>query len=142
MSNNNDVKLGVALVKELCPICCKEIDGPIIMNKRLTKSQKQKVEDLNGKVIGFADHCCDECAKYKDEATFIIAIDAEKSDFSNINSIYRAGKYCAIRNSTEFVKQEEIQKCIIKLKDNAKFCFMDIKDYNEFEFDTLVDKVK
>ena len=27
----------VALAKELCPICGKEMDGPIIMNKKLTK---------------------------------------------------------------------------------------------------------
>ena len=37
-------KLGVALVKELCPICCKEMDGPIIMNQRLSRVQKEKVE--------------------------------------------------------------------------------------------------
>ena len=34
MKTNN---LEVSLVKELCPVCCKEMDGPIIMNKILTK---------------------------------------------------------------------------------------------------------
>ena len=56
-------KLGVALVKELCPICCKEMDGPIIMNQRLSRVQKEKVESLHNKVIGFSEHCCDECKK-------------------------------------------------------------------------------
>lgn len=138
--NNNELKLGVALTKELCPICCKEMNGPIIMNKRLSKPQKEKVESMNNKVIGFADHCCDECAKYKDEAVFIVAVDAEKSDFHDISKIYRAGKYCAIKKDTEFIKQEEIQKCIIKLKDDTQFCFMDIADYEGFKFDEFVQK--
>ena len=63
--SNNKPELGVALVKELCPICCKEIDGPIIMNRVLTKEYANNVENMHGKVIGFADHCCEECAKYK-----------------------------------------------------------------------------
>lgn len=137
MSNNNDIKLGVALVKELCPICCKEMDGPIIMNKKLTKPQKKKVEDLNGKVIGFADHCCDDCAKYKDDAVFFIAIDVEKSNFHNMEDIYRTGKYCAIKKDAEFLKQESIQKSLITLKDNTKFCFIDDKDYTNFGFNKI-----
>lgn len=130
--NNNEPKLGVALTKELCPICCKEMDGPIIMNKRLSKPQKEKVESMHNKVIGFADHCCDECAKYKDEAVFIVAVDAVKSDFHDMSKIYRAGKYCAIKKDSKFIQLEAIQECIIKLKDGTQFCFMDIKDYDEF----------
>ena len=55
----------VALIKELCPVCCKEIDGPIIMNKMFTEKAAKKIKELNGKVVGFADHCCEECADRK-----------------------------------------------------------------------------
>ena len=48
--NNN---LEVSLVKELCPVCCKEIDGPIIMNRILTEEYAKNVKDLHNRVIGF-----------------------------------------------------------------------------------------
>ena len=64
MKTNN---LEVSLVKELCPVCCKEMNGPIIMNSILTEKNAKNVKDLHNKVIGFADHCCEECSKYKDE---------------------------------------------------------------------------
>ena len=95
--NNNELKLGVALTKELCPICCKEMGGPIIMNKRLSKPQKEKVESMNNKVIGFADHCCDECAKYKDEAVFFVSIDESRSSKNSLEELYRTGKISGIK---------------------------------------------
>lgn len=120
MSNN---KLGVALVKELCPICCKEMDGPIIMNKRLTNPQKKEVENMNGKVIGFADHCCKECAEYKDDAVFFISIDESKSNNNSLEELYRTGKISGIKKDSDIIKS--LKDYIITIKDGAQIIFID-----------------
>lgn len=121
MENN----LAVALVKELCPVCCKEMDGPIIMNKRLTKPQKKKVEEINGKVIGFADHCCEECAKYKDKAVFFIGIDEDKSSKDSLQNLYRTGQIVGIKKDSNIV--ENSKDFIVKLKDDTQIVFIDEK---------------
>lgn len=120
MSND---KLGVALVKELCPICCKEMNGPIIINKILTKPQKEKVDDMHGKVIGFADHCCEECAEYKDRAVFFVSIDESKSDNNSLEGLYRTGKISGIKKDSDIVKQ--FKDYIITIKDGAQIIFID-----------------
>lgn len=38
MSRLSD-EVGVALVKEACPICCKPIDGSILIGKRFNKKK-------------------------------------------------------------------------------------------------------
>lgn len=90
--NNNDT-LGVALVKELCPICRKEVEGPIVMNTRLTKSQADNVKNMHGKVIGWADKPCKECQGFIDKNyTAIIGIDETQSLITN-NTISRDSEY-------------------------------------------------
>lgn len=120
MNNSN---LGVALVKELCPVCGKEMDGPIIMNKRLTKPQKQKVEEMNGKVIGFADHCCEECAKYKDKAVFFVSIDESKSSSDSLKNLYRTGKISGIRKEADIIKR--FKDYIVTIEDGTQIVFID-----------------
>ena len=129
--SNNELKLGVALTKELCPICCKEMNGPIIMNKRLTKPQKQKVEEMNGKVIGFANHCCEECAKYKDEAVFFIGIDESKCSSHHLKDLYRTGQIVAIKKESNIM--DYFDDFLITLKDGAKVVFLDEKVGKELE---------
>lgn len=119
----NDNKLGVALVKELCPVCGKEMDGPIIMNKRLTKPQKQKVEEMNGKVIGFANHCCEECSKYKDKAVFFISIDESKSNSDSLKNLYRTGKISGIKKEADIIKQ--CKDYIVTIEDGTQIVFID-----------------
>ena len=115
----------VALCKELCPICGKEMDGPFVMNQVLTKEAANNVAALNGKVIGWADHCCKECAEYKDKAIFFIGIDEEKSE---PNNPYRTGKMVGINKDSDFVtKNKELDKFIITLKDGAKMVYIDEK---------------
>ena len=116
-------KLGVALVKELCPICCKEMNGPIIINKILTKPQKEKVEDMNGKVIGFANHCCEECAEYKDRAVFFVSIDESKSSNGSLEDLYRTGKISGIKKDSDIIKQ--FKDYIVTIKDGAQIIFID-----------------
>ena len=129
MSTKNN--LGVALVKELCPICCKEIDGPIIMNRVLTEEYANNVENMHGKVIGFADHCCEECAKYKDEAVFFISIDESKSSGDSLENLYRTGKISGIKKDIDMIKQ--FKDYIITIKDGVKVVFLDEKVGKELE---------
>lgn len=129
MSTKNN--LGVALVKELCPICCKEIDGPIIMNRVLTEKYANNVENMHGKVIGFADHCCEECAKYKDEAVFFIGIDESKCSSHHLKDLYRTGQIVAIKKESNIM--DYFDDFLITLKDGVKVVFLDEKVGKELE---------
>ena len=119
MSNN----LEVSLVKELCPVCCKEMDGPIIMNTVLTEKNAKKVKDLHNKVIGFADHCCEECAKYKDEAVFFVSIDESKSSKNSLEELYRTGKISGIKKEADIIKS--CKDYIITIEDGTQIVFID-----------------
>lgn len=120
MKTNN---LEVSLVKELCPVCYKEIDGPIIMNSILTEENAKNVKDLHNKVIGFADHCCEECSKYKDEAVFFVSIDASKSSNDSLENLYRTGKIIGIKKEADII--ESFKDYIITIKDGTQIVFID-----------------
>lgn len=110
----------VSLVKYMCPICGGVAEEVIVTNTRLTKGAASKVEELNGKTIGFSDHACKECSKYKDKAVFFIGIDTEKS-FSE--EVYRIGQVVGVRNEAPLIAH--FSKYIRSLKDGTRFCFID-----------------
>lgn len=112
----------VALTKEICPVCGKEMDGPLIMNSFLTEKCAKEVKDLNNKVIGFADHCCEECAKYKDDAVYFVSIDESKSSQS-LKELYRTGKISGVKKDSKFI--EQFKDFIVTLKDDTKIIFID-----------------
>lgn len=87
----------VALVKEICPACCKEMDGPIIMNSLLTEKCANEVKELHGKVVGFSDKFCEECQKYADDGIILIGIDESKSD--NMKNPYRTGHFYVVKET-------------------------------------------
>ena len=120
MKTNN---LEVSLVKELCPVCCKEMDGPIIMNSILTEKHAKNVKDLHNKVIGFADHCCEECSKYKDEAVFSVSKNASKSNKESLENLYRTGKISGIKKEADII--ESFKDYIITIKDGTQIVFID-----------------
>ena len=122
MNNGN---LGVALVKELCPVCCKEIDGPIIMNTYLTKKNAEEVENLHNKVVGFANHCCEECSKYKDKAVFFVSIDESKSSKDSLKNLYRTGKISGIKKEADIIKS--FKDYIVTIEDGTQLIFIDEK---------------
>lgn len=72
-------ELEASLVNYLCPVCGNIAEEGIIMNSLLSEEAAKEVKNLHGKTVGYSDHACKECAKYKDKALFIIGIDAEKS---------------------------------------------------------------
>lgn len=111
----------VSLVKYLCPICGKDAEEGIIMNSLLTEKHAKEVKDLNGKAIGFANHCCKECAKYKDKGIYFIAIDDSKGG-KNLSDFYRTGQLVCIANSSNII--EHFKNYIRTLEDGTKFILM------------------
>lgn len=120
MGNDN---FGVALAKELCWICCKEVSWPIIMNKVLTPWHKKKVEEMNGKVIGFSDKPCEECLWIMKNAFIIIGFDEEKSDLKNLpEGFYRTGHIVWVKKDIPLVTEFITEKIPGALEKG--FCFM------------------
>lgn len=113
--------LGIALVKELCPICGKEMSGPIVMNSILTEKHAKEVEELNGQVVGVSPNACEECLKYKDSAVFIIGIDPEKSDNKNL---YRTGNLVGLKKDCDFIKNID-KEYILETDNGCKYVFCD-----------------
>lgn len=100
--NRTSEDLGVALAKELCPICAKEIDGPILMGTVLSKKNAQKVNKMNGKIIGWSSKPCTECQEYINNGVFfVIGIDIEKS---YKEGLYRSGHIIGLKSDCDFVK--------------------------------------
>lgn len=101
--NRMSEDVGVALAKELCPICAKEIEGPIVMGTVLSKKNAQKVNEMNGKVIGWSPKPCPECQKFIDDGIFfVIGIDIEKS--TDEEGLYRSGHLVGLKSDCDFVK--------------------------------------
>lgn len=117
MSKDN---FAVGMVNYICPICGKVISYGIIINRRLTKKDAEKVHKANGQTVGYADHVCEECAAHKDDCIYVIEIDAEKSE---PNNPYRTGMYWRLRK--DFALFVEHPEGVLKTKDGVQFCFMD-----------------
>lgn len=119
---------GIALVNYLCPICGKIVDSEILIggvvsdNEDIDKKDIKKsidiVDSLDKKAVGWANKCCDKCAK--DGVVYFIGIDSEKS---KPNNPYRTGQIIGIKRDAPFVKQ--FKEYIITLEDNTKLVFID-----------------
>lgn len=112
--------LEIALAKEACLACGKLIDGPIIMNTKLTAKEAEKVKEIHGKCIGYAEDLCDTCKDMCSKGLLVVEIDAEQSE---PNNPYRSGKLFVLDNNSDFVKSID-EKFIINKK-GSKFIFMD-----------------
>ena len=100
--NKMSEDFGLAFVKELCPICAKEIDGHILIRTVLSKKNAQKVNEMDGKVISLSPKPCPECQKHIDNGVFfVIGIDIEKSDKEGL---YRSGHIVGLKSDSYFVK--------------------------------------
>lgn len=115
--------LGTALVKRLCPVCLKEQDSEILLNKVLTEKNAKEVEKLHGKVIGFLDDGCDECKEKlpPEKGTWFIVVDVEKTD--DRNNPYRTGSIFGL--SKEYAMKVGIDSYVayIDVKDAIKLNF-------------------
>ena len=115
--------LGTALVKRLCPVCLKEQDSEILLNKVLTEKNAKEVEKLHGKVIGFSDDCCDECKEKlpPEKGTWFIVVDVEKTD--DRSNPYRTGSIFGV--SKEYA---------IKVGIDSYVAYIDVKDAIKLNF--------
>lgn len=86
---NDDKILGVALTKEACPACGALIDGPIVMNTKLTKKAAEETENLHGKVIGYLEKPCDNCKGLMSKGFLLIGVDMDKTE--DETNPYRSG---------------------------------------------------
>lgn len=113
----NENKIGVALVKEICPVCAKKHDGPIVLNTRLTEQDAKNVESMHGKVIGMAEKPCKECSEFMEMGVIFIGVDVEKTE--DKSNPYRSGHFSVL--SEEFMKRN-------KMDMNKRVYFMDYKE--------------
>jgi hypothetical protein len=116
MKNNNNLE--VALTKELCPVCLKEMDGPLVMNQILTEKKAQEIKELHNKVVGISEKPCEKCELYTKLGIVVIGIDPEKTE--DMKNPYRTGNLAVIKK--EFFDRNEIN-----IGDN-KIIFMDYKE--------------
>lgn len=86
-------KLGVALVRELCPVCTKESDSSILINTRLTEKAATDVEKLHG-TNKWGD-LCPACADMKTQGFILIgAVEKKTTDATNP---YRSGNIWCVK---------------------------------------------
>ncbi len=106
----DDKLFSAVLTKELCKVCAKEVDGAIIINTRLTKSNSKKVDELNGKVIGWAKDLCPECQKMHELGFIFIGVDEKKTD--DVTNPYRTGNTWCLKQEAaiNFFKPDEPPK--------------------------------
>lgn len=95
MTNSN---LGVAATKRACPCCAQLFEGEIVFNTLLTKPNKERVEELHGKTIGFLEQPCEECQGYMEQGVIVVTIDPAKSNPEEPNNPYRTGGFFVVKD--------------------------------------------
>ena len=115
--------LGTALVKRVCPVCLKEQDSEILMNKVLSEKNADNIEAMHGKVIGFMDDACDECQEKlpKDKGSWLVVVDLSKTE-DKFNP-HRTGQLFGVR-------KEYAQKIGI----NSYISYIDVKEAINLNF--------
>ena len=115
--------LGTALVKRVCPVCCKEHDAEILMNTVLSEKNADNVEAMHGKVIGFMDDACHECQEKlpKDKGSWLVVVDLSKTE--DKSNRHRTGQLFG-------VTKEYAQKIGI----NSYISFIDYNDAIKLNF--------
>ena len=117
MSNSG---ISAAIVHEVCPICGKPMNEFILMNSKIGPKYAKKIEEVNGKAVGYSRDACKEYLKYKDDAVFCIAIDEAKS---KPNNPYRTGQLVGVRKDFQlFIDEPEF---ILKTKNGVSYCFVE-----------------
>lgn len=122
--------LEVALVKEACPLCGALIDGPIVMNTRLTPGEAKKVKALHGQTIGYAPKPCPECQDVMSKAILLIGVVEAKSP--DMNNPYRSGNKWGV--TEDFIRRTfsppELVEDVIK----KRACFFPVEEAEKMGF--------
>lgn len=81
-------KVGTALIHELCPVCTKEMDSSILINRKLSEKAAADVEKLHG-TVKWSPEWCEDCKDMKTKGFILIgAVEAKTDDATNP---YRSG---------------------------------------------------
>lgn len=123
MINSKD-SWAVALVHELCPVCCQKMNEQILVPQRLSKPIKEQIESAHGKAIGFSKDLCKDCSTHHSNGFIaFIEIDPAKSDMSDFYKIYRTGNLAWVKRKAI----PHLEKFII----NNQFSFIDQESFQE-----------
>lgn len=122
---NTQDNFSVALVHELCPICCTEMNHQIVLPKTLSNEVKTQIDEMNHKAVGFSKELCETCLKRHSEGFLgLIEIDPEQSDMKRLETIYRTGSMAWLK--------EDAAKQIFTDMDyfiEGKFAFLDQESF-------------
>lgn len=127
-------KLSVALAKEACPACARVVDGPILMNTKLTKKDAENVENMHGKVIGYLDKPCESCQNLMSQGFLLIGVDLDKTE--DETNPYRSGHQWVISNDAVDRIFKDIDKkygYAFITKDIAEKIGLPVKDFEKGE---------
>jgi hypothetical protein len=81
-------KEGIAITHELCPVCTKEMEGSLFINKKLTEKSAEEVEQMTGDIT-WSKTFCNTCTDMKSKGFILIgAVEAKTTDVTNP---YRSG---------------------------------------------------
>lgn len=110
-----DDEHGVALVKERCPVCWTDYEGPILLNTRIfNKAANRRVNEMHGKTIGYMKEPCKQCKEWMKVGVILIICDKEKSP--DINDPYRLGFHVLKEEAITKVFEEEAATVLLKTR--------------------------
>lgn len=119
--------LSTALVKEACPLCGKQVEGPILIDTLLRERPNQKLEDLHGKCIGYKEEPCEECQSNMSKGFMLVGVVESKCGEKVPEDVYRSGNIWVIKEeSAKQMFSEEF------LKSGA--AFIDVNIANDMGF--------
>jgi len=112
-------KVGSALLKRKCPVCCKDFNAEIVMNTRISESEAAKVEKMHQQVVGYLDKPCKEC--HQDDCIFLVGIIPELSDKQGV---YRSGSIIGIREGAFIEMFQNMETDIMSHAKKHKWVFV------------------
>ena len=104
------------MVYRICPVCEKPVDqdSEIILNKKLSKPNADKVRELHGKIMGYAKRICNECHEKIGTGIYLVGIlEAKTEDKRNP---YRSGNIIGI-------KREAFERIFNKTPPEGQVCW-------------------
>ena len=85
-----DVNIGVALTKEACQLCGALMEGPVAINMYPDPTVAAKIEEFEGKCIGYAKEPCPSCKECMEKGFVLIGVDEDQT--TDQANPYRSGQ--------------------------------------------------
>lgn len=99
----------VVLAKEACPLCGKPQDGPILIGRTTVTTENNKIEKLQGQVIGIMKEPCNECKELMKKGFLLIGVVEKKTE--DRKNPYRSGNIWVMKmGKAKKIFNEEIMK--------------------------------